>query len=400
MQTFKIGNTTFCRDNPAFEEALAAIHAAKGRPLCMCQPDGVEMYVAKVHGADSYLVKRMPDSGARHASACESYEPPAELSGLGEVVGSAIQEDPDAGTTTLKLDFALTKTARRAAPIPNGGETDSVRTDGKKLTLRGTLHYLWEEAGFHRWSPKMAGSRNWFIVRKYLLQATDGKVTKGSGLAEILYIPESFRMDLKDAIAQRREARFRHIAAGPQGARHLMLLIGEVKEIAKSRYGHKVIIKHVPDAAFMMADDLHARLLKRFDVELTLWDALETSHLIMIGTFGVSATGVATFEEVALMNVTEHWIPFESIYETHLLDALTAAHRRFAKGLRYNLPSSRPLASAVLSDTAPLPTALYVVPPDCTDDYLEALGALTEDSSLGSWEWMAGEPMPALPPLG
>ncbi|MBD0210902.1 DUF1173 family protein, partial [Acinetobacter baumannii] len=36
----------------------------------------------------------------------------------------------------------------KAPPAPSGADSDSVRTDGKKLTLRGLLHYLFEEAKF------------------------------------------------------------------------------------------------------------------------------------------------------------------------------------------------------------------------------------------------------------
>jgi len=47
------------------------------------------MYIAKV--GNRYIVKRMPDTGQLHSPDCDSYEPPAELSGLGEVLGSAIK---------------------------------------------------------------------------------------------------------------------------------------------------------------------------------------------------------------------------------------------------------------------------------------------------------------------
>src|SRR3546814_10419832 len=63
----------------------------------------------------------------------------------------------------------------RAAPTPGTGESDSVRTDGAKLTLRGTLHYLWEQAGFNRWAPAMSGKRSWGVIRKYILQAAADK---------------------------------------------------------------------------------------------------------------------------------------------------------------------------------------------------------------------------------
>src|SRR3546814_10280611 len=49
-------------------------------------------------------------------------------------------------------------------------------------------------------------------------------------------------------IAQRRIARVMKVTAASNGAakatQKLMIVIGEVKEIAPSRYGHKVVFKH------------------------------------------------------------------------------------------------------------------------------------------------------------
>ena len=81
-----------------FADAVAEAHAAHQRPRCMCLVEGVEMYVARL--GDGYIVKRMPDTGSHHAPDCPSYEPPAEFSGLGQVLGSAITEDPATGETT------------------------------------------------------------------------------------------------------------------------------------------------------------------------------------------------------------------------------------------------------------------------------------------------------------
>jgi len=49
------------------------------------------MYVAQVAG--QFIAKRMPGTGVQHDPGCESYEAPPELSGFGDVVGRAIQED-------------------------------------------------------------------------------------------------------------------------------------------------------------------------------------------------------------------------------------------------------------------------------------------------------------------
>lgn len=398
MATYRIGKLTFDADDAELQRLLPQVHADKVRPLCCCKAPGVEMYVAKVNG--KFIVKRMPDTGGDHTPSCDSYEPPPELSGLGQVMGSAIQEDPDEGVTALKLDFSLTKTPGRSAPVPTGAEVDSVKTDGTKLTLRSLLHLLWESAGFNRWTPAMAGKRSWWVIRRHLLTAAEDKAAKGASLHDVLFIPESFNLERKDEIAQRRMAQMMRIAAPQKGTRRLMVAIGEVKEIAQSRFGHKIVLKHLGDCPLMLNDDLHKRLLKRFEVELGLWDALEGTHLVMIGTFGVSTNGVASLEEVALMNVTDQWVPFESTFDKMLLDALSKEHRRYVKGLRYNLASSKPLACAVLSDTTP-PSALYVVPPNASEDFQHELEQLIEDSKLQSWTWDAasGE-MPALPEPG
>jgi len=398
MQSFRFEKTVLTSDDPRLAAELAAAYADKQRPICICTPDGVAMYVA--HIGDRHIVKRMPNSGSHHHPDCESFEPPAELSGLGEVAGAAIQEDIESGLTTLKLDFSLSKAGRRAAPVTTGAETESVRTDGSKLTLRGTLHYLWEQAGLNRWTPAMAGKRSWYVVQKHLMQAASNKATKGDALDSILFIPEPFSVERKDEILQRRLAKLSRVSAPTQGTHKLMMLVGEVKHIEPSRYGHKLVVKHLPDMPFMVAEDLHKRLGKRFANDLALWDADESTHLVVVGTFSFNAAGIASIEEMALIVTTSNWIPVEHVHDVQLLDALTQSGRRFTKGLRYNLASTRPLASAVLSDTTPRTVALYLVPPNASDEYQRALADLVKESELASWVWRSGEAaMPELPPL-
>lgn len=387
MALYRIAGHNIKSEDQDFEAMVAKLHGAKDRALCLCRDPGVEMYVAKVN--NHFILKRMPNSGVTHSPTCDSYEPPPELSGLGQVMGTAIEENVAEGVTLLKLDFSLNKTGHRVMPAPSGKETDSVTSNGNKLTLRGTLHYLWGEAGFNRWSPAMQNKRNWFVIRKYLLHAAENKTTKGLNLADILYIPENFDAEKKDAIAQRRQAHLMRVAAPEKGARRLMVVIGEVKEIDKSRYGMKVILKHLPDFQFQLSDDLHVRLIRRFDSELSLWDTQSNSHLMIIATFGVNPVGVANLEEVALMVVNENWIPYENAYDHLLLEALTKQRRRFVRGLRYNMPQSRPLAAAVLTDMEPTPHALYITPIGSSQEFIDEQNTLIQESDMSSWIWDA-----------
>ena len=86
------------------------------------------MYVARL--GDGYLIKRMPYTGSHHAPDCPSYEPPAEFSGLGQVLGTAITEDPVNGVTALKLGFSMSKAGARSIDPGSGDGSDAkIRRD-------------------------------------------------------------------------------------------------------------------------------------------------------------------------------------------------------------------------------------------------------------------------------
>jgi hypothetical protein len=390
---YEIGGQRFEIGSRGFADAVADAHAAHQRPRCMCHVEGVEMYVARL--GDGYIVKRMPDTGSHHAPDCPSYEPPAEFSGLGQVLGSAITEDPATGETTLKLDFPLTKMPGRSQLPPAAGEGDSVSSTGTKLSLRGLLHYLWDQAELTRWHPGFAGKRTWSTVRRHLLHAAEHKLARGDALRARLYVPEPFSIDERDAINARRLAQWQFAVPAPGKAQHLMLLIGEVKEIVPARYGFKAIVKHMPDQAFAIDEQLYRRLGRRFEAELALWGASDDILMVMIATFGVSSAGVPAIHELCLMPVTRQWLPVEDGFEKQLLDKLVGECRAFVKGLHYNLGKKDTIASAVLTDCEGSAPMLFIVPasPHEVDP-----GHKAGDPSQTVWTWRpSGEPMPPFP---
>lgn len=394
---YEIAGRRFEIGTRGFAEAVADAHAAHQRPRCMCLVEGIEMYVARLAGTNGgYIVKRMPDTGSHHAPDCPSYEPPAESSGLGQVLGSAITEDPATGETTLKLDFSMSKISGRTAMPTAGGDSDSVASSGTKLSLRGLLHYLWDQAELTRWQPGFAGRRTWSTVRKHLLHAAENKIARGDSLRTRLYIPEAFSVDQRDAINARRVAQWSQAIAAPGKPQHLMLLIAEVKEIVPARYGFKAVVKHVPDQAFALDEQLYRRLGRRFESALVFWGAADDIHMVMIATFSVAAASIPTIVELSLMPVTRHWLPVEDGFEKQLIERLVAEGRSFVKGLRYNLGAESALASATLTDCEGLPPLLLI-----RQYGQHADGSPVElGSAAGSmWFWdCSSETLPALPP--
>lgn len=395
MPKYLFGSHVYSPEHESWQRILQKGYATRLRPVCLClvQGDGPSLYIALARG--QYQIKRLPYSGALHAPHCEHYEPPPELSGLGQVSGSAIREELETQTTTLSLDFALTKGRSRQPGAASEVEHESVRSDGTKLTMRGLMHFLMDEAGLTRWTPAMAGRRNWYVVRRELLKAASSKMTKGQPLPTLLHIPESFALDRADEIRARQRDSLARLSESTSAR---MILLGEVKAIENARFGKCLVVKHMPDTRLLMTDDLHKHLVSRFAHQMQMWSQLEVSHLMVLATISRSAQGVLSVEAACLMNANEHWLPFESLFEWELLDALHRSHRRFTKGLRYNLPSSKPLASVVLQDTGEVSAALFVVPQEAEGEYDQAIEELTEQSKLMAWKWRAGaELMPLLP---
>ena len=384
-----------------FAEAIADAHGTLSRPRCMCirspKRHGVEMYVARLAGLNSgFIVKRMPNTGSQHAPDCPSYEPPPESSGLGQVLGSAITEDPATGETTLKLDFSMSKITGRSVMQSAGGDSDSVTSCGTKLSLRGLLHYLWDQAELTRWQPGFEGKRSWGTVRKHLLLAAENKIARGHALRTQLYVPDVFSVEQRDALNVRRIAQWSPAIAAPGKPQRLMLLIAEVKEILPARYGFKAVMKHVPDQAFAMDEQIYRRLGRRFESELALWGAADDIRMVIIATFSIAAAGIPTIVELSLMPVTRQWLPVENGFEKQLIDRLVADGRCFVKGLRYNLSRDNKLACATLTDCDGSAPFLFVVRAGN-----EGIGHELDERNLcePSWLWnTSSEAMPSLPP--
>lgn len=397
MRRYEIAGSITTEDDAALQDVIAAAYRDRLRPLCLCRQPGVPMYVAAM--GEQYVIKRMPLSGGRHDPACDSYEPPVDLSGLGPLMGSAIRLDPESGMAALRLEFSLTRTGSRAAPTPGASETTSVKSGARRLSLRALLHLLWNEAGLTKWTSAWAGKRHWWNIRWHLLEAARTMLVKSAPLSDVLLVPESFRAENKDAIEQRRATALSVIQPQKTGPRKLMVLVGEVKEFQAARGGHRLGIKHLPGFPFLLDDRSWARVQTRFEAELALWAANDASHLIAVATFGLNAAGLAIVEEVALMVVAENWIPYESAQELRLVEALAKAREQSIKGLRFASPADQPIVAALLLQHRPRPLALFVVPANADDAYQEALDEMiTSRPEMDSWIWHTGRgEMPPLP---
>jgi len=373
---------------------LAEAYARKLPVLCECRP-GCELPLYIAHRNERYVLARWPGSGARHATACDHYEAPDHLTGMGQVRGSAVIDDEESGETSLKLGFPLSRGAARLAPAALTNDKPTVKSTGQKLTMRGLLHVLWDRAELTHWHPKMAGKRSWFVVRRALIEASASCKAKQEALPHMLFVPETFRLEDKDDIRARRRAALERVY---RSLDEMMVVVGEIKEIVASHGAERIVLRHVGDMPFVMDQDMARRSHKRFAGELALWQAQhgakgEQDHLVIAGSFARRREGTFDLIEVALMPVTPEWLPYETSDERYLLAKAVAEKRRFVKGLRVNLDADTPIASLVLKDTGEEACAIHIH--DRDNEVAEPLEALLAGQGVAHRFWKEGEPLPA-----
>lgn len=390
---YEIAGRRYDLRTPGFPEAIARAHASQQRPRCTCMPGGIETYVAKLH--DGYVVKRMPETGNQHASSCPHFEPAADASGLRPLLGTAIREDPVSGLTTLRLDFAMSRSAQRQAPVPSATTAPSSARNDQRLSLRGLLLYLWEQAGLTRWQPGFAGKRPWATVRRRLIQAAGNKIVGGRPLVDRLYVPEPFNVDDRDGISRRRSVSWAAATTGPGSSGQLLLLMGELKEIAPARCGFKAVVKQVPDLAFTVEDRLYYQITRRLQAELALWNAAANIRMLVIATFSTGPSGVPTVLELALVPTTRDWLPVKDVFEHQLVERLVAVNRCFLKGTPFDPRSSGLVPCATLIDCSKAAPQLFVA---ANANQGMNVGAPKQLLNDAKWVWHVTEgSMPALP---
>lgn len=393
-QRFFIKGATYSATDARLQEALARIYETPERPRCLCIRGGVDMYVARHR---LYVVKRMPGTGSRHHPACTSFDPEFGQSGLGELMGDAvIERSPD--SVELRVDFPLARVPGRAIlrgePVPPA----EISAPRHRMSLRAVMHYLFERAGFHRWSPAMEGKRTQAVIHKYLMEAAAEIEMKGARLSERLYVPEQFSEERKAEIAERRRAKLSILLSPAEEAQFKMaLVLGELKGTEAAPFGRKVWIKHMPDAPLFINNKAWERIERAFGALLEARDADTKSRLrVVIGAL-VYAKRERTYQidTASLMLATEHWIPIEGMHEVGLLEALTGEKRRFLKPLRYDARSAAPFANALLLDTGDTPTPLHVVSSFMDAKERAAKEKAVKANNADVWVWYTDEPMPA-----
>lgn len=393
-QRFSIKGRVIDASAASFQELLASVYDTPERPRCLCVAGGIEMYVAKHR---QFVVKRMPDTGGHHHPACPSFETDSQQSGLGELIGEAVLELAP-GQIQLRVDFPWTRTLGRSVPRGEAQEASEVNDPKRRMSLRALTHFLFERAGFNRWSPAMEGKRNQGVLHKYLLGAAEDVMVKGVSLSERLYVPEAFNEATKAQTAQRRRDKLA-VLRPHEGQSPLAVIIGEFKASEATALGRRVWIKHMPDAPLLVATKTWERIERVFAPLFEARDADSgyTVRLVLAALIRARREHTYEIDAASLMLTSEHWIPIEGVQELPLVHGLVAQQRRFVKPLRYDAKSAANFPNALLLDAGPLPVPLHVLSAFMPlKDRVEKERVARMGDAL-TWLWFSSEAMPGLP---
>ena len=398
-QRFLVKGRTYLWSDPALQDALANLYDTPERPRCLCAPGGIEMYIAKHR---DYVIKRMPDTGHNHHPTCPAYEAEPGTSGLGELLGeSVIEHSPE--SVELRVDFPFARVPGRALPRGDPVPVAEVHASWHRMSLLAVMHFLYERAGLNRWYPAMEGQRNQGVLCKYLLEVAEQVKVKGDRLSDRLYVPEPFSANAKAEIAERRRRKLAILQA-PQdkGQFKMALVIGEFKDAEALGFGHRLWIKHLPDAplfidnkAWEKAERAYGSLLQARDV-----DAERKPRVLLAALVYAKREQTYQVDTLSMMLTTARYVPIEGVHELALVERLCDERRSFLKPLRYDASSAAMFPNVLLLDALDAhgkPSALHVVSsfadPKERAVKEQVLNALGE----GAWAWYTDREMPEFP---
>ena len=396
LTRYIIKGRTYPAADPGLPDALAHVYGSPERPRCLCVPGGIEMYIAK-HA--EYIVKRMPDTGNLHHATCPSFEPEPGMSGLGELVGEAIIEhSPD--QVEVRTDFAMSRLPGKAVPRGDAViDPAEVHAPRKRMSLRALLHFLFERAGFNRWYPAMEGRRNQGVLHKYLSEAARGVMVKGASLDERLYVPEPFRVELKDEIGERRRKKLALLLSPEDAVQYKMaIIVGEYNGSEPTAAGRRSGGRHMPEVPLDIekkgwgsGGPREARTPQARDA-----DVPRKPRVMMAALVYAKREHIYQVDTVSMMLTTDQWIPLDGLHELPLIELLQREQRAFIKPMRYDARSAAGFPNVLLLDSGTVPMPLHVMSP-----LMEAKERSAKEKVLAglpaAWVWMTAKSMPALP---
>ncbi|HCH7473829.1 TPA: DUF1173 family protein [Pseudomonas aeruginosa] len=371
--------------------------------ICQCPSSGSrKLSIKRREDSDGFHLARFAGTGHEHSNDCRYYAPAPERSGMQGYAVGVVEEGED-GSIRVRLARGIRVQAPRSEESDGASVTRSPGKSKPAMTLLGLLHLLWSESRLSTWYPAMEGKRNSSIVNYALLQAAERVAASRMKLNEVLLLAaqrDSKGAARNQAITKSAITRdLRLVAISPLARYNPERHSGDIGRLPLSGpFGMPIL--HLPPAVWATA-------ARKFERELSAWR--RGSRVIAIAQVTPrkgESLSQGDVVELALMQVSERWIPVDSDYEGVIEAKLHAAGRSFDKPLRYDADESEVFPDFWLLDAGKdYPLEVFGMN---TPAYLERKAVKTawynrEYGGEGWWSWDAaadpkGKNIPPFPP--
>lgn len=380
-----------------WKSALEKAHSRNGANTtitCGCRGKGKKLLsVRHISSNDSYHLAKFPSSGTDHETLCEYFALDEKSTGLKGYAAGVVKENAD-GILAIKLNVGLTeKDPPEKSDCPASPPVQRPAGGQSTMTLLGLLNLLWTEAELNRWYPGMAGKRTDSLVR-YRLNEAARKIRCGkSCIGDNLFIGT----DPGKAVASQQT----QLLSGPEYSDKRLLLMSTLPRYDAARHGAE--LKFLPyrhfgglPITFFGSSGQWKNVQKRFPSEYAAWKAgARVIVFALTSPPAVTKRGLsARAQQIALMQVSDNWIPLDSSYEADVARKLDAEQRSYIKPLRFDASVSEVFPDFCLLDTRgtePFPmevfgmaTPAYLARKQLKTDYYNRKYGL-----YGWWHWDA-----------
>lgn len=347
-----------------FQKALKRSRDCNSYAVCVCT--GKELPLAVKLRMEKHHLARFPLTGTKHRDDCRFYSCLTPEGPQGCYTQDALKEKAD-GTVSIKLEYPL-QTNGSTAPIDSTLNSGDASRNNKRdtVSILGLLHFIWEITSYNIWVPNMNGMRSSTKLGYHLFKQSEKIEVGKTKLSNVLLTPA-----YKDSSDSNRNAiNVERAKANKQR----LVVIAELAKFSQSYMDgiNRLPIRDFAGMPFLGLDDVRWRsALSRFPIAVNGWK--NGFKIFVIAVTDVPSAKSAQVRQLALMMVSDRYIPIDSLNEGAFEQKLYEQERSFYKPLRYDSTSSEYLADFVLTDASsdnhlPFPVEIWGMN---TPDYLK-----------------------------
>lgn len=350
-KTYTVEFQTSSEYSVRWQNTLAA--AYKKYPFhCTCLGTGDKRLSVRYYQiSDRYDLAKFGETGEQHdSSSCVYFSENPQKSGLGGYLEGVVCERDDGGLK-IKLEIGLLQKHPTLTSVP---ELITAKPAGQSrsqpaIRLLGLLHLLWCESGLNRWWPKMAGKRTHHKVNELLRRSASNITCSPLKLDTVLLLaanaPYGTWADHNRAVVAKAKGKNTRLLVVAELAAHTPDTEARLQTTLELTAGQGIPILDMPWGLWDAA-------VKSFPRANTAWRDGERIQVISEIELKDNPR-YANVIKVALMAVTNNWIPFDSSHEQVIAEKLITEARAFIKPLRYDASADRVFPDFILQDTQP-----------------------------------------------